>query len=306
MKCKLTIAIPFFNAERTLADAIRSVFAQTYSEWELLLVDDGSSDGSLKIARSVRDPRVTVIADGVNRGLPTRLNQIAHLADSEYLARMDADDLMHPNRLEKQVAFLDANPGIDLVGTLVYSIDQDNKAQGIRRQDHIRFNLPAVVKWGLLVHPTVTGRANWFRNNPYDPLYVRAEDYELWCRVVTSAKIALIQEPLLFYRETVPINLRNYLRSSKTSRMIIRKYGPFALGHFRTALLVARSYLKTLAYRVYTLLGLQERLVRKRNQPMTPGEMATFRSVIAQVVATEVPGLCMDLASPQQHECCSL
>jgi glycosyltransferase involved in cell wall biosynthesis len=72
----MTIGIPFYNAEAYLGDAIRSIFAQTYHDWELILVDDGSTDRSLEIARAVRDPRVRVISDGQNRRLPYRLNQI--------------------------------------------------------------------------------------------------------------------------------------------------------------------------------------------------------------------------------------
>src|SRR5438045_1632919 len=92
----VSIGISFQNARATLADAVRSVLAQTCRDWELLLVDDGSSDGSLELARRIEHPRIQVISDGVNQGLASRLNQIALLARGTYLARMDADDLMHP------------------------------------------------------------------------------------------------------------------------------------------------------------------------------------------------------------------
>ena len=114
---RVTIGIPFYNAKHTLADAIRSVFAQTFQDWELILADDGSTDGSAEIARMVDDPRVTVISDGMNRGLPYRLNKITELARADYIARMDADDLMHPERLTLQVQYLDANPAVDVVST---------------------------------------------------------------------------------------------------------------------------------------------------------------------------------------------
>ena len=99
----ITIGIPFYNAEVYLADAIRSIFAQTYQEWELILVDDGSTDSSLEIARSVKDSRVRVIADGVNRRLPYRLNQITAEAKYDLIGRMDADDIISPVRFEKQL-----------------------------------------------------------------------------------------------------------------------------------------------------------------------------------------------------------
>ena len=111
---RVTVGLPFFNARRTLEAAIRSVFAQTFPHWELLLVDDGSTDGSLEIARSVRDHRVRVFSDGKNRRLATRLNEIATEARAPLLARMDADDLMHPERLALQAAFMETHQELDL------------------------------------------------------------------------------------------------------------------------------------------------------------------------------------------------
>lgn len=103
----ITIGIPFYNAEAYLADAIKSVLAQTFKEWELILVDDGSSDNSLKIAKEFekKDSRIRVISDGLNKKLPARLNQIINKARFNIIARMDADDLMDIERSEKQYFF---------------------------------------------------------------------------------------------------------------------------------------------------------------------------------------------------------
>src|SRR5262245_17003824 len=188
MPTRLTIGLPFLNVRRTLTDTLRSVFAQTFRDWELLLVDDGSSDGSLELARGVRDDRVRVISDGQRLGLPARLNQIAALARGEYLARMDPDDLMHPARLERQVAFLDAHPEIDLVGTGAFTIDGCNRPRGIRGVGALNTTPSAVLRHGLFLHPTVTGRTDWFRKNPYDPSFARSQDFELWCRVCGTAR----------------------------------------------------------------------------------------------------------------------
>ena len=113
----ISIGIPFYNAEAYLEDAIKSVLAQTFQEWELILVDDGSSDGSLDIAKKYEqlDSRIRVISDGLNKKLPTRLNEIIKEAKFNLIARMDADDLMDIERLEKQYAFLSANPEYDLL-----------------------------------------------------------------------------------------------------------------------------------------------------------------------------------------------
>jgi glycosyltransferase involved in cell wall biosynthesis len=128
----ISIGIPFYNAEKFLAGAIRSVFAQTYQDWELILIDDGSTDGSLEIARSVNDPRVRVISDGVNKKLPTRLNQIVAEAKYDFIGRMDADDLISPPRFQKQVAVLNKHSEIDLVTTGVFSVTNALKPIGVR------------------------------------------------------------------------------------------------------------------------------------------------------------------------------
>src|ERR1044072_1769559 len=102
MPALVTIGIPVCNGRATVADAIRSVFAQSFRQWRLLLVDDGSTDGSLELMRRVGDSRVAVIADGVHRGLVFRLNQMVAMTETPYFARMDCDDMMHPERLQRQ------------------------------------------------------------------------------------------------------------------------------------------------------------------------------------------------------------
>src|SRR5690606_21713898 len=108
----VTIAIPFYNGEKYLELAIQSALAQTYTGWKLILLDDGSTDNSLAIANEYKkkDARIKVYSDGQNKNLGYRLNQIPELVDTKYLARMDADDIMHPKRIETQLRILEENP----------------------------------------------------------------------------------------------------------------------------------------------------------------------------------------------------
>ena len=127
---KLTVAIPIYNAERFLDEAIQSVLAQTYKDFELWLVDDGSTDNSMKIAEKyLKDSRVKVFSDGKNLQLSIRLNKIAQEVQTEYLMRMDSDDMMHPQKIEKQMAVLEAHPEIDVLGTNAFSIDENNNGE---------------------------------------------------------------------------------------------------------------------------------------------------------------------------------
>ncbi len=300
-RVSVTIGIPFLNARRYLADAVRSVFAQTHDDWKLLLIDDGSTDGSIDVVRHLDDPRVEVLSDGSTRGLCARLNQIAALAQGAYLARMDADDLMHPERIERQLKFLRANPNVDLIDTATFTVDDDLTPLGIRGDRPLDLRPEAVLRDGLLIHPTVMGRAEWFRGNPYDPVYVRAEDRELWSRTCATTTFARLCEPLFLYREGPAGNLGNYLRSERTVRDILHRYGPPLVGARRTRLLVMRSRLKSMAYGIGTKLGLQGRLINKRNRQLSAAEMQEGRRILSVIQSTAVSGLGGDVPAPSAH-----
>ena len=109
----ISVGIPVYNAEKFLEKTIRSVLNQSYKNFELIITDDGSSDKSVDIVKSFNDSRITLIADGENRGISYRLNQQIRLAKGKYFFRMDADDLMFPERIFTQVNFLEQNPEID-------------------------------------------------------------------------------------------------------------------------------------------------------------------------------------------------
>src|SRR5262249_41233753 len=144
---------------------------------------------------------------------------------------------------------------------------------------------------GLLIHPTVMGRRDWFRAHPYDPAYIRAEDHELWVRTRATTKFARLTEPLFFYRESLAGNLRNYLRSESTVRQIVRFYGPGLVGSWRTRLLLTRSRLKSLSYYLASKLGWQSSLIRTRNRSLDAVEIEAVRQALAAVRNTSVPGL---------------
>ena len=283
----VSIGIPFYNNESTLADAIRSVFAQTCQEWELILVDDGSFDKSLDIAKAVKDPRVRVISDGLNKGLSNRLNQITTLASGKYIARMDADDLMHPYRIKQQVEYLDAHPDVDLLGTGIYSINSLNEIVGSRGLNHINTASDAVLRRGLFIHPSVTGRAKWFRENTYSEQYIRAEDYELWLRTSNKSKFRSIQSALMFYREE-QTNIKKYLKSNKCQRKIIWNYGPKIVGYLNTTLLIFLSHLKGFIYSLFTLIGKQNWLINKRNSQLSEEERKSAERILNQILTTQI------------------
>lgn len=290
----VTIGIPFLNSEDTLSFAIRSVFAQTLADWELILIDDGSTDDSLEIAQAVEDPRVTVLSDGENRGISFRLNQIARTARGKYVARMDADDIMHPERLALQVQYLEANPNVDVVGSAAYTIDGGNNLTGVRSLEELDLRPASVLSRGLFIHPSVTGRAAWFLDNPYDESFLGSEDHELWRRTCETSTFGKLRRPLLFYRENSREPgqyLKHYLKAGQYERRKLRTYGPSIVGWSRTLRMMLQSYLKCEVYRAATLLGAQKALVNKRNSRLSHAEMTNAAMDLAAAIGATAPGL---------------
>lgn len=290
MSPEISIGLTFYNNAGTIEDALRSIFAQSFQDWELIIIDDNSTDGSFEIAQSVKDPRVRVYREEGRKGFVAALNRMTDLARGVYYARMDADDMMHPERLSKQIDYLKRNLGVDVVDTPMLSMDRHCRAIGIRYMGPIDSRPAALLRGNFFHHATVMGRTEWFKKNPYDPKYLRAEDCELWCRTFKTSRFARISEALYFVREGL-VNVNNYLLSCKTVRQIMRTYGPHYVGKYYTAQLIAESYLKGYAYRFFSLLSLHDTLVNMRNRKLDEKEKAYADSIIAQIKSTKVPGL---------------
>ena len=218
--------------------------------------------------------RVRLIRDATNRGLVVRLNQLVSLASGEYFARMDADDLMHPERLSKQVEFLNSHPNVDLVDSAMYSIDTNGELTGARGTEPGNWTLVSLLRGNAVNHATVLGRTSWFRRYPYDPKYPRAEDLELWCRTIGCSTFARIPEPLYFVREG-DVNVPNHLKTKKTIRAIYRRYGRAALGWRETQTLIGIAFAKAVLYRIFGFIGMQRILSSLRNRALSDLERAT-------------------------------
>lgn len=198
---KVTVLMPVYNGGAYLRGAIESVLGQTYRNFELLIVDDGSTDESGAIIRSYDDPRIRLIENGENLGLVSALNRGIDTARGEYVARTDADDISLPSRLEKQVAFMEEHPEVGVCGSWVKTIG--DHAGHIQRYlasgEDIRANL---LFWTSLAHPSVILRKAVLEEPRirYDGAYSRTEDYALWAELSRRTRFANIPEVLLRYR----------------------------------------------------------------------------------------------------------
>ena len=161
----VTICIPFYNCEKYLDFAIRSTLNQTYKNWELILLNDGSTDNSLYIAKKyLTDIRVKLHSDGINRGLVYRLNESIDLANGQFYARMDADDIMHPKRIEIEVEYL-IKYNVDIIGSSIYIIDNNNNIIGKRECNYNKLTKDLILNGKRFAHPTIMGKTRWFKEN---------------------------------------------------------------------------------------------------------------------------------------------
>lgn len=286
----VSIGIPFFNCENYLEDAINSVINQSYSNWELILVDDGSSDSSTKIAEQYQniDSRIKLYCDGTNLGLPSRLNQLSDLALGEYYFRMDADDIMHPERIKTQLAYLIDNPTVDLVGSGLIAIDNQNRIIGLRKGLNKDFySLNDIVNGYWCVHPTVAGKTVWFKQNKYDPNLKRAQDYDLWIRTIQTSHLSKIEKPLLFYREASTPSLQKYKIAAFNSIKIYVKNREI-IGSMKAILFIFIKLVKLFIYFIYNLFNLTDRLIDRRSFKLESNSYQEYKEILETAVKSKV------------------
>lgn len=285
----ITIGIPFYNAEDYLSFAIKSVLAQTFKDWELILVDDGSTDNSLKIAQdfSARDNRIRVISDGLNKKLPARLNQIIKEAKYDYIARMDADDLIDPMRLELQLEVLESND-IDLVTTGLYSIGENNEIQGKRILKNYQMQ-PEQILNGLtnLLHASLLAKKEWCLRNLYKEDNVLAEDYELWltAAIKNDLKYIVIEKPLYFYREVENVKKVKMIKGYNTQISVINRYFKGIISESEKNKIIFKFNLKKIVVTFLDFLNLMSILEKKRVNPVSKSEALEYEKVLNSILS---------------------
>jgi glycosyltransferase involved in cell wall biosynthesis len=198
----VTVAMPVYNAGRYLRLAVLSIVKQTFTDWELLIIDDGSTDNALTSIGDIQDERIHIYSDGDNKGLATRLNECIDRARGKYIARMDQDDVSYPQRLAQQVAMMEALPLLDLCGVRAITISEQNKAIGTLPWAMSHEAICAQPWRGFyLPHPTWMGRTEWFRKYRYaQPAPYFCEDQELLLRSYSDSHFSAVNEILFAYR----------------------------------------------------------------------------------------------------------
>lgn len=252
----VTVAMPVYNAGKYLRLAVLSIVRQTFTDWELLIIDDGSTDNALQDIADIADARIRIIRDGENRGLAARLNEAADMARGRYLARMDQDDVSYPERFARQIAALQNNPELDLVATRAIVIDENDQATGLFPYA-ISHEEICVRPWrGFhLPHPTWMGRIEWFRKHRYAvPGPYFCEDQELLLRSYRDSRLGTLDEILFAYRIRSKVNWQKLARTRLTVFIVqLRHFAKLNLWHF--VLLATAAFVAKLSSDLLKRLG---------------------------------------------------
>jgi glycosyltransferase involved in cell wall biosynthesis len=211
----VTVAMPIYNAGKNLRLSVMSVIKQSYPSWELLIVDDGSTDDALRNIADIKDGRIRVLKDGKNKGLAARLNECIDLSRGKYFARMDQDDVSYPERFSSQIRLLIEHSKLDLVAVRVATISEEGAISGLFPSPLVHSEICARPWIGFhLPHPTWMGKTEWFRKHRYKvPQPYFCEDQELLLRSYGDSCYACVPAVLFAYRLRTKINLQKLLKT---------------------------------------------------------------------------------------------
>jgi len=197
---KITVLMPVYNGEKYLRKAVDSILNQTFSDFEFLIINDGSSDDSVNIINSYSDPRIRLVHNEKNLKLVATLNKGFDLAQGEFLARMDCDDISLSQRLAKQVEVMDACPEVGVCGSWAKKINGNGEIIGNYRTPTGEKLAKFIWRPSPVIHPTALIRNKIFKQYRYDQEFMDAEDYELWLRVSRNSRLYNLSDYLLLYR----------------------------------------------------------------------------------------------------------
>ncbi len=227
---RISIIMSAYNEARHIGCAIESILAQSFSDWELIVIDDGSRDTTTEIVEgyAARDSRIRLIRNETNLGLPASLNRGIGAAKADLIARADADDINLPRRLEVQHEYMRDHPEVDVVGTGAYLLDIEGRRVTAVALPATHEELERLPFLGShFFHPSVMTRKAFFEKaGLYDPGYLRTEDKELWLRGLARGCVyANIPEPLVEYSANgYARSWKSVIRETRELRRIAARY----------------------------------------------------------------------------------
>ncbi|MDG0888952.1 glycosyltransferase family 2 protein [Paracholeplasma manati] len=193
----ISIIMSCFNAEKYIAETIKSIIVQTYVDFEFIIIDDNSDDKTVDIIKGFQDKRIRLFINEENRGLTVNLNFGLKQAKGEYIARVDSDDVFIKNKLEVQKKYFDRNPEVGLIGTNAYIYGTKKVIKMPITYSQI---LGSITLYNPFIHSSIMVKKDVIMKYLYNELFRHSQDYELWSRLVFNEKVININKPLLKYR----------------------------------------------------------------------------------------------------------
>jgi glycosyltransferase involved in cell wall biosynthesis len=195
----ISVLIPVYNCAQYVTAALNSILTQTFPDFEVLIIDDGSTDNTVHLIKDLDDPRITLIQKPHNTGITDSLNMGIELAQGKFIARMDGDDISVSTRFEEQVAFLEHDPSLVVCGSWTQILSTGEIIKRPVEHDEIKTTLLVA---NCVLHPTVMIRTSFLRDNnlKYNRLLEPSEDYDLWVRMIKKGRFYNIPKALLMYR----------------------------------------------------------------------------------------------------------
>ena len=222
-KPKVSVIMSVYNGEKYLREAIESILNQTFTDFEFIIVNDGSTDNSLEIIQSYNDERIRIINNEKNIGLTKSLNKALKQAKGEYIARQDADDISLPNRFEEQMGYFEEHQEVVLLGTTVYLIDENGKIVG-KRIVLAKPTIKDIFKENHFNHGSVMFKKEIVNQlGGYNELIRYSQDYELWLRIAKSYEVRNLTQLLYKLRShDENIRLTNWEESTLYNSLVLR------------------------------------------------------------------------------------
>jgi glycosyltransferase involved in cell wall biosynthesis len=285
----VSVIMSMRNSASTVDAAVRSILQQTLQDWELIVIDNGSSDRSGAIVAGFDDARIRLVREANTSVLAVRLNQAVALSRGEFIARMDADDICFPERLSRQVAWLREDTELDLVGCGAVVFTTEGRLVGELPVGRVHDDIVARPFVGFpFPHPTWCGRANWFQENPYDSTLGYAEDQDLLLRSFRHSRLGGLDAVLLGYRQD-QLTLKKLLPGRATFMRSVWRNGVVS-GDVLPALAGITSHATKAVVDVATLaLGLNRQMQLRRLKPVSPAIRQEWRQLQEDLAASHGP-----------------
>lgn len=297
----VSIVMPVYNAMPYLEQAIRSIYAQTVTDWELIAVDDCSTDGSWEYLQQIDDPCVHITRNDINRGHSFSSNRGNTKARGGFIASLDADDFMLPHRLEKQIELLESKRELDVVGCGLFRIKDDMSIVRVNRPPANHWEITRLVSGFLsLIHGpnfhitdgALLGHAKWFRRWEYDTEIPYAQDFDIMCRAQWDSTFGNISDPMYVYRIGSGVTSS---WNSQTQAVYYKAKSLMKFGFHRGLVLKSLFGLLALIPRPLTYFVVKT-FIHGRNKKwgvpfakVTPEDIKVLHSALAEIAKAEIP-----------------